>query len=56
MAHFFSEIGLRTGIPATIVAKFERAQKLHVCAWFDADLIKAGELVALAEMPVARSP
>jgi hypothetical protein len=46
-------LGLRAGIPDIVTAKFERAQKLHILAWIDFDLIKAGELVALTALELA---
>ena len=36
-----------------MAAKFESAQKLHVLAWLDFDLIKAGELIALTALELA---
>lgn len=33
-------------MPEIVKAKFTRAMKLHLLAWIDMDLIKAGELVA----------
>ncbi len=44
---FWLRLSLRRLVPQIISAKFERAQKLHVLAWIDFDLIKSGELVAL---------
>jgi hypothetical protein len=44
---------LRGGIPQIVAAKFGRAQKLHLLAWFDFDLIKAGELIALTALELA---
>lgn len=37
-------------IPEIIAAKFQRAQKLYFLAWIDYDVIKAGELMALAAL------
>jgi hypothetical protein len=45
--------GLRAGVPTIVAAKFERAQKLHLLAWIDFDVIKAGELVALTALELA---
>jgi hypothetical protein len=42
--------GLHEGIPDIVTAKFDRAHKLHVLAWIDFDLIKAGELVAFTTL------
>lgn len=50
---FILRLGLRSGIPQILAAKFERAQKLHLLAWIDFDLIKAGELVALTTLELA---
>jgi hypothetical protein len=36
-----------------VAAKFERAQKFYLLAWLDADLIEAGELVALTALELA---
>ena len=35
-------LGLRGEIPDIVAAKFEHARKLHIIAWIDFDLIKAG--------------
>ena len=40
-------------VPQIVAAKFERALKLHLLAWIDFDLIKAGELVALTTLELA---
>ncbi len=50
---FVVHLSLRQGIPEIVRAKFERAQKVHVLAWLDFDLIKAGELVALTALELA---
>jgi hypothetical protein len=50
---FVLRLGLRDGIPEIVTAKFERAQKLHLLAWVDFDLVKAGELVALTTLELA---
>ena len=44
----FDGIQLHPAVPDVVIARFERARKLHLFAWFDGDLIKAGELVALS--------
>ena len=41
---------LSSAIPQTVALKYLRAKKLHAFAWFDYDLIKAGELVALSAL------
>jgi len=50
---FVLNLGLRVGIPDIVTARFERAQKLHLLAWIDFDLIKAGELIALTALELA---
>jgi hypothetical protein len=42
---FFLQFALHPAAPNIVKAKFTRAMKLHLLAWIDADLIKAGELV-----------
>jgi hypothetical protein len=46
-------LSLRKPTPQVVRAKFERGQKLHLLAWIDFDLIKAGELVALTTLELA---
>jgi hypothetical protein len=36
-----------------VTRKFERAQKLYLLAWLDADLTEAGELIALTALELA---
>ena len=50
---FVMHLGLRETIPDIVATKFERARKLHLLAWIDFDLIKAGELVALTALELA---
>jgi hypothetical protein len=50
---FVMNLALRETIPGIVIAKFERAQKLHILAWIDFDLIKACELVALTALELA---
>lgn len=50
---FVSSLGLPVGIPRIVAAKFQRAQMLYFLAWLYNDLIKAGELVALASLELA---
>jgi hypothetical protein len=50
---FVLQLALRDGIPEIVAAKFDRAHKLHMLAWVDLDLIKAGELVALTTLELA---
>lgn len=47
------DLGLRSGIPDIVAAKYRRAQKLYLVAWIDTDLIKAGELVAMTALELA---
>lgn len=50
---FVSSLGLPQGIPEIVAAKFRRAQMLYFLAWLYTDLIKAGELTALATLELA---
>lgn len=50
---FVSSLGLPPGMPEIIAAKFRRAQMLYFLAWLYTDLIKAGELTALATLELA---
>ncbi len=50
---FVQRFELHPAIPRIVSAKFERAQKLHLLAWVDFDLFRAGELVALTTLEVA---
>jgi hypothetical protein len=50
---FVLALSPRRTIPQVVVRKFERAQKLHILAWLDFDLIKAGELVGLTALELA---
>lgn len=50
---FILDLGLRHGIPDIVAVKYERALKLHLLAWIDFDIIKAGEMVALATLELA---
>jgi hypothetical protein len=45
-----ADLSLRSGIPTIVAAKYSRAQRLYLLAWLDADLIKAGELIALTAL------
>ncbi len=47
---FILNLNLRPGLPEIVVHKFERGIKLHLLAWTDMDLIKAGELVAMTAL------
>jgi hypothetical protein len=50
---FVASLGLSTGIPEIVAAKFRRAQMLYFLAWLYNDVIKAGELMALATLELA---
>lgn len=50
---FVLRMTLHPAVPKVVSLKFERAQKLYLLAWIDADLIKAGELVALSGLELA---
>ena len=50
---FVLRFDLHPTIPQIVSAKFARAHKLHLLAWVDFDLIKAGELVALTTLELA---
>lgn len=47
---FVLRFNLSVDIPKPVALKYLRAQKLYAFAWFDYDLIKAGELVALSAL------
>jgi hypothetical protein len=50
---FVLRLSLRNTVPQIVAGKFERSQKLHLLAWIDFDLIKAGELVGLTTLELA---
>jgi hypothetical protein len=50
---FVAALSLDPRIPDIIRLKFERAQKLFLLGWIDADLIKGAELVALTTLELA---
>ena len=50
---FFLRLSLAQGIPMIVTAKYDRALKLHLLAWIDFDIIKAGEIVALTTLELA---
>ncbi|WP_202946895.1 hypothetical protein [Rhodanobacter thiooxydans] len=50
---FIADRGLHPAIPRIVGDKFRRAQRLYALAWLDADLVKAGELVALTALELA---
>ncbi|TBC25603.1 hypothetical protein ELH33_33040 (plasmid) [Rhizobium ruizarguesonis] len=50
---FFLRFDLHVAVPDIVRKKFARAMKLHLLAWVDLDLIKAGELVAWTALELA---
>jgi hypothetical protein len=50
---FVLTFNLSRGVPEIVATKFKRAQKLFFLGWIDADLIKAGELVAFTALELA---
>lgn len=50
---FALQFGLRDGLPLVVSSKFDRAHKLLLLAWLDADLLKAAELTAFTAPELA---
>ncbi|MDN7754730.1 MULTISPECIES: hypothetical protein [Burkholderia] len=50
---FIANLDVDARIPDVVRLKYTRAQKLYLLGWIDADLIKAGELVALTTLELA---
>lgn len=50
---FVVKLDLDVRIPEVVRRKYARAQKLYWLGWIDADLIKAGELMALTTLELA---
>ena len=50
---FIKGLDLNAAVPEIVTLKFRRAQKLYFIGWIDADVIKAGELVALTALELA---
>ncbi len=50
---FIEQFELPKKIPQIVAAIYHRAHKLHLLAWVDFDLIKAGKLVALTALELA---
>lgn len=50
---FIVNLDIDFRVPLVVRAKYDRAQKLYLLGWIDADLIKAGELVALTALELA---
>lgn len=51
--HFIDGLSLNCQVPQTIDSKYERARYLYFLAWINPDVIKDGELVALAALELA---
>jgi hypothetical protein len=52
-AAFFLQLNLSPGIPIPVTAKYDRALKLHLLAWIDLEIVKAGEMAALTTLELA---
>lgn len=50
---FIVQLSLSCQVPLVVKNKFERAQYLYLLAWAYQDVIKAGELAALAALELA---
>jgi len=50
---FIRSFDVNPSVPEIVRLRYTRAQKLYLLGWFDADLIKAGELVALIALELA---
>ena len=50
---FLLKCSVASAVPLIVSMKFRRAQKLYALAWFEYDLIKAGELIALTALELA---
>jgi hypothetical protein len=50
---FVLALRLRDTLPQIITAKYQRALKPHLMVWIDFDLIKVGEMAALATLELA---
>ena len=48
-----SDLDLNEAIPLIVRGKYERARKLYLIGWIDADLIKAGEMIAYTALETA---
>jgi len=51
--HFIDGLSLNCQVPQTIDSKYERARCLYFLAWINPDVIKAGELAALAVLELS---
>ncbi len=51
--NFIGNMSLNREVPQIVANKFDRARRLYFLAWIDADIIKAGELAALAALELA---
>ena len=50
---FVLSLGTHPSLPEIVQAKFRRAQKLYMFGWLDMDVLKSGELAALAALELA---
>ncbi|RQS48537.1 hypothetical protein DIE00_11405 [Burkholderia sp. Bp8989] len=50
---FILDRSVHSAIPEIVAAKYRRAQRLYMLGWIDVDLVKAGELAALAALELA---
>ena len=50
---FIGGLSIDPFIPDIVAAKYLRAQRLYLCGWLSADIIKAGELAALVALELA---
>jgi len=50
---FVLSFGLSPRVPTVVARSFERAEKLYLLGWIDADLIAAGELTVLTALDLA---
>lgn len=50
---FILSLDVHSSLPMIIAGKFRRAQKLYMFGWIEPDVIKAGELAALAALELA---
>jgi hypothetical protein len=50
---FIANLALNNQVPRVVASKSDRARRLYFLAWIDSDLIKSGELAALAALELA---
>lgn len=51
--NFIANLPLNRQVPVIVFSKFERARRLYYLSWLNIDIIKAGELAALAALELA---